>query len=102
MLLVRGINVFPSAVRDVVAGFVPETTGHIQIVLSKPGPLVQPPLRVDVEVADAVAGDRRVDLCRRVGEALKQRLSFTADVRPLDEGVLPRTALKTQYVRVCQ
>jgi phenylacetate-CoA ligase len=100
MLLVRGINLFPSAVRDVVAGFVPETTGHIQIVLAKPGPLVQPPVRIDVEVADAVAPQRRDDLCRRVGEALKQRLSFTADVRPLPEGTLPRTALKTRYVRV--
>jgi phenylacetate-CoA ligase len=97
---VRGINLFPSAVRDVVAGFVPETTGHIQIVLAKPGPLVQPPVRIDVEVADAVAPQRRDDLCRRVGEALKQRLSFTADVRPLPEGTLPRTALKTRYVRV--
>jgi phenylacetate-CoA ligase len=99
MLLVRGINVFPSAVRDVVAGFVPETTGHIQIVLSKPGPLVQPPLRVDVEIANAVASERRDDLCQRVAAALRQRLSFTADVRPLEEGTLPRTALKTQYVR---
>jgi hypothetical protein len=69
-------------------------------VLAKPGPLVQPPVRIDVEVAAAVAGERRHDVCQRVGEALKQRLSFTADVRPLDEGALPRTALKTQYVRV--
>jgi phenylacetate-CoA ligase len=102
MLLVRGINVFPSAVRDVVAGFVPETTGHIQIVLSKPGPLVQPPLRVDVEIANAVPPESRDGLCQRVAAALRQRLSFTADVRPLEEGTLPRTALKTQYVRVCQ
>jgi phenylacetate-CoA ligase len=89
-------------VRDVVAGFVPETTGHIQIVLPAPGPLVQPPLRVDVEIAGSVAAERRDDVCRRVAAALRQRLSFTADVRPLDEGNLPRTALKTQYVRVCQ
>ena len=102
MLLVRGINVFPSAVRDVVAGFVPETTGHIQIVLPKPGPLVQPPLRVDVEIANAVPQEQRDELCQRLAGALRQRLSFTAEVHPLDEGTLPRTALKTQYVRVCQ
>ena len=100
MLLVRGINVFPSAVRDVVARFVPETTGHIQIVLSRPGPLVQPPLRVDVEVADSLTGEARDSLCRRLGSAIRERLSFTADVRPLAEGTLPRTALKTQYVRL--
>jgi phenylacetate-CoA ligase len=100
MLLVRGINVFPSAVRDIVARFVPETTGHIQIVLAKPGPLVQPPLRVDVEIADAVPAEGRDDLCRCIASSLRERLSFTADVRPVAEGTLPRTSLKTQYVRV--
>jgi phenylacetate-CoA ligase len=100
MLLVRGINVFPSAVRDVVARFVPETTGHIQIVLSRPGPLVQPPLPVEVEIADSLPADRREDLCRRLAAALRERLSFTAEVRPVAEGTLPRTSLKTQYVRM--
>ena len=53
MLLVRGINVFPSAVRDVIASFVPETTGHMRIVLDRPGPLVSPPLRVEAEVGSS-------------------------------------------------
>jgi len=100
MLLVRGINVFPSAVRDVVARFVPETTGFIQIVLPRPGPLVQPPLAVEVEVAGTVPAERRDDLCHRLAASLRERLSFTADVRPVAEGALPRTALKTQYVRI--
>jgi phenylacetate-CoA ligase len=100
MLLVRGINVFPSAVRDVVARFVPEVTGFIQIVLARPGPLVQPPLPVEVEIAGSVPPERREDLCRRLGAALRERLSFTAEVRPVAEGTLPRTALKTQYVRI--
>jgi len=100
MLLVRGINVFPSAVRDVVARFVPEVTGFIQIVLSRPGPLVQPPLPVEVEIADSLPADQREDLCRRLGAALRERLSFTAEVRPVAEGTLPRTALKTKYVRI--
>ena len=100
MLLVRGINVFPSAVRDVVARFVPETTGFIQIVLPRPGPLVQPPLPVEVEIADGLPAERRDDLCGRLSAALRERLSFTAEVRPVAEGALPRTALKTQYVRI--
>ncbi|MCZ7526694.1 MAG: AMP-binding protein [Acidimicrobiia bacterium] len=98
MLLVRGINVFPSAVRDVVASFVPETTGHIRIVLEKPGPLVQPPLPVEVEVASAVPAGEREDLSRRVAERIKSRLNFTPQVRLVEEGALPRTSLKTQYI----
>jgi phenylacetate-CoA ligase len=98
MLLVRGINVFPSAVRDVVASFVPRTTGHIRIVLERPGPLVTPPLPVEVEVAAAVPDDARATLAGEVAAALKSRLSFTADVRLIPEGTLPRTSLKTQYI----
>jgi phenylacetate-CoA ligase len=98
MLLVRGINVFPSAVRDVIASFVPETTGHMRIVLDRPGPLVSPPLVVEAEVSGSVAGDARARLREQLGATIRSRLSFTADVRLVDEQSLPRTALKTQYI----
>jgi phenylacetate-CoA ligase len=94
MLLVRGINVFPSAVRDVVASFVPRTTGHMRIVLDKPGPLVSPPLRLEVEAGASGDEALRSDLAATI----KSRLSFTADVVLVDEGAIPRTALKTQYI----
>ncbi len=99
MLLVRGINVFPSAVRDVVASFVPETTGHIRIVLDRPGPLVRPPLPVEVEVAASLPEPNHEDLAERVRQRIKSRLHFTAEVRLIPEGTLPRTSLKTQYIR---
>jgi phenylacetate-CoA ligase len=99
MLLVRGINVFPSAIRDVVASFVPETTGHIRVVLEKPGPIVSPPLPVEVEVADSVPEAARPELAERIADRLRSALTFRAEVRFIPEGTLPRTSLKTQYVR---
>jgi phenylacetate-CoA ligase len=98
MLLVRGVNVFPSAVRDVVAAFVPRTTGHIRIVLERPGPLVTPPLPVEVEVAGGVPADAHAALAGEVAAAIRSRLNFTADIRLIPEGSLPRTSLKTQYI----
>jgi phenylacetate-CoA ligase len=99
MLLVRGINVFPSAVRDVVASFAPDTTGHIRLVLEKPGPLVNPPLPIEVEVADALTEEDRAALVQRVHARIKEQLHFTPHIQPIPEGTLPRTSLKTQYVR---
>lgn len=99
MLIVRGINVFPSAVRDVVCSFVPETTGHIQIVLERPGPMVQPPLPVEVEVANDVPESRHEELAQRITERIRSQLQFTPEVRLIPEGTLPRTSLKTQYFR---
>lgn len=98
MLLVRGINVFPSAVRDVVASFAPVTTGHVRIVLERPGPLVSPPLQVEVEVSASVAADELDELRDRVAATIRSRLNFTPEVRLVEEQSLPRTALKTQYV----
>ena len=37
MLIVRGVNVFPSAVREVVNQFVPQVSGHILITPATPG-----------------------------------------------------------------
>lgn len=99
MLIVRGVNVFPSAVRDVAASFVPLTTGHIQIVLERPGPLVSPPLAVEVEVSDGVPADRQGQVSERLRTALRDRLHVNCDIRLVAAGALPRTATKTQYVR---
>jgi phenylacetate-CoA ligase len=98
MLLVRGVNVFPSAVREVAASFAPRTTGHIRIVLERPGPLVTPPLPVEVEVAAAVPAEAHAALAGQVAERIRSRLHFAADVRLIPEGTLPRTSLKTQYL----
>lgn len=46
MLIVLGVNAFPSAVQDVVAGFAPRTTGQIRILLDEPGPRVTPPIGI--------------------------------------------------------
>lgn len=100
MLLVRGINVFPSAIRDVVAGFGPKTTGHIQVVLDKPGPLVTPPLTVEAECADGMAEADRAALAEQLVDAMRQQLSFKSDVKLVPAGSLPRSTMKTQYIRL--
>src|SRR6202158_6276084 len=52
MLIVLGVNVFPSAVQDVVSSLCPRTTGEMQILLDEPGPGVKPPLKVRAEFGD--------------------------------------------------
>jgi len=99
MLFVRGINVFPSAVRDIVGSFSPRTTGHVRLVLLRPGPLVEPPVPVEVEVADAVPTSEREQLAAEITASIRRSLQFTPDVRLVAEGSLTRTSLKTQFIR---
>ena len=55
MLIVRGVNVFPSAVREVVSGFAPAVSGHILVRPKAPGVKQDPPLPVSVELAKGAA-----------------------------------------------
>lgn len=51
MLLVRGVNVFPNAVRDVIASASPLTTGNIRVLKASAGPAQEPPLTVKIEIS---------------------------------------------------
>jgi phenylacetate-CoA ligase len=86
MLIVLGVNVFPSAVRDVVAEH-PDVTGAVNIVLADPGPKVAPPLRVEVEHAAGAAD--LAELQEELERRIRSRLSVSATVRMVEPGSLP-------------
>ena len=81
-----------------MASFAPKTTGHIRIVLERPGPLVTPPLPVKVEVATEVPETEHPKLTAEIEATIRSRLTFTSRVELVPEGSLTRTALKTQYI----
>jgi phenylacetate-CoA ligase len=57
MLIVRGVNVFPSAIREVVGSFAPAVSGHVLVRPSAPGVKQDPPLPVTVELAQGTEED---------------------------------------------
>jgi phenylacetate-CoA ligase len=97
MLIVLGVNVFPSAVKDVIASFRPQTTGEMLILLDKPGPKVEPPLRIQAEYARG-AGDLE-NLKKKIEGQLRNRLLFHADVEFVPEETLPRYEMKAKLVK---
>lgn len=100
MLLVRGVNVFPSAVQSVVDRFAPQVGGRIQIVLPAPGPRVEPPLRVRVEHAPGVVEPTLATLKQAIETALRADLTVSADIRLVPPGTLTRTETKTRLIVV--
>ncbi len=97
MLIVRGVNVFPSAVKSVVSEFVPRTTGHVEIQLKEPGPGVTPPMAIKVEYG-AEPGDLK-GLKKDLETILRAKLIFQADVDLVPEGTLPRYEYKGKLVK---
>lgn len=97
MLILLGVNVFPSAIKDVVASLGPRTTGEIQVLLDKPGPSVEPPMKIQVEHSKAVTDLSA--LKRDIENLLKEKLVFKADVHLVPEGALPRYEMKAKLIR---
>ncbi|MGO9123561.1 MAG: phenylacetate--CoA ligase family protein [Terriglobales bacterium] len=97
MLIVLGVNVFPSAVRDIVSSFHPRTTGEIQIVLHQPGPKVAPPLNVVAEYGDTCAD--LPALKREIEGKIKATLTVNASLDLVPAGTLPRYEMKGQLIK---
>ena len=86
MLLVKGVNVFPNAVRDVINKTSTLTTGNIRIVKSSPGPVVPPPVLVKVEVKAGLPDQQKQTLARDLDNAIHHQLRFRATFKFIDEG----------------
>ena len=96
MLIVRGVNVFPAAVREVVGGFAPEVSGHILVRPEAPGVKQRPPLPVRVELARGAAADDR--LAQAIREKLRSALVVDTRVELVPWGTLARSEYKSKLV----
>ena len=97
MLIVRGVNVFPSAIREVVGTFAPRVSGNILVRPSAPGPKQEPPLPVAVEVAAGGAGD--AGLARAIREQLRAALVVQTEIELVPFGGLQRSEYKSRLVQ---
>jgi len=97
MLIILGVNIFPSAIKDVVTSLRPRMTGEIQILLEQPGPKVEPPLKIRAEYAEPVSDPGT--LKSEIEQALRQKLVFRAEVELVPEGTLPRFEAKAQLIK---
>src|SRR5687768_17982551 len=96
MLIVRGVNVFPSAVREVVSAFAPEVSGHILVKPQAPGVKQEPPLPVRVELARGATADAA--FAEAIRERLRNVLVVDTRVDLVPWGSLPRSEYKAKLV----
>ena len=96
MLIVSGVNVYPSAIRDVVGTLLPRVTGEILIQLLEPPPSVQPPMKIKMEHGQN-PGDLR-SLKNEIEKLLREKLIFSSDVELVPPGTLPKYEYKAKLV----
>ena len=96
MLIVRGVNVFPSAVREVVSAFAPAVSGNVLVRPQAPGVKQEPPLPVSVELGREGTPDPA--LADAIREKLRTVLVVQAHVDLVAWGTLPRSEYKSKLV----
>jgi phenylacetate-CoA ligase len=96
MLIVRGVNVFPSAVREVVSAFEPEVSGNVLVRPRAQGVKQDPPLPVSVELARGAEGG--TELAEAIRERLRSVLVVQAQVELVPWGTLERSEYKSTLV----
>jgi phenylacetate-CoA ligase len=96
MLIVRGVNVFPSAIREVVSAFAPNVSGHVLVTPRAEGVKQEPPLPVRVELARGAERDDA--LAASIRERLREVLVVQTDVDLVPWGSLERSEYKSTLV----
>jgi phenylacetate-CoA ligase len=94
MLIIRGVNVYPSQVEAVLVGF-PGIAPHYQIILTRDGALDA--MTVEVELALGFAGDRFAK-ADEVTHHIKSLIGVTCKVVVKAEGEVPRSQGKAVRV----
>ncbi len=90
MLIVRGINLFPSAVKQLVSEFRPATNGEMRIRADFDGHSTQKPLNVVVEARNDLSEDDRTRLRDAIETRVRSALNVKVHVELLPEFTLKR------------
>jgi phenylacetate-CoA ligase len=97
MLIVRGVNLFPTAIRSILNEFKPDVGEVFQIRPRALGISQPPPLPVVIELGQGVAAPP-VMLKERVVEKIRSKLFVSTDIRFVPYGQLPRETYKYKLV----
>ena len=98
MLIVRGVNVYPSQLEAVLVGF-PGLSPHYQIVLSRSGALDSVTLEVELAPGAPDDDEARARKAAEVRHHIKSMIGVTCDVSVKRKGQVPRSQGKAVRVK---
>jgi len=96
MLIIHGVNIYPSQVEAVLLGLA-GLAPYYQLVVSQNGPMNA--LRVEVEAETGLDDGAKASKADEIQRRLKSIIGLTCDVAVLDPGAVPRSEGKAVRVR---
>ena len=95
MLIVKGVNVYPSAIKTVIESFEPRVTGEMRVVLDDPPPRVVPPLKLKLEHGQATSKSDLKQLAEDISRATHDKLKIRPIIEWVSPGELEKSTRKT-------
>lgn len=96
MMIIRGVNVYPSQIEAVLVGF-PHIAPHYQLVIQREG--VLDTLGVEVEAEAGLAKTHYAETAGAVRQHIKSLVGVSCDVKVKQPGEVPRSQGKATRVR---
>ena len=90
MIVIRGVNVYPSQVEHTLLG-TPGAAPHFRLVVTREGNLDDMTVQIEPDENYGTSGDDLADLQRRVGEGLRSSLGIGVRIEVAGRGTLPRS-----------
>lgn len=98
MLIIRGVNVFPSQIEEVITQF-DEITAQYQIVLTNEGPLDHVELRIETVPDFPFDEVRRLEVLRRkIASELKSNLQIAVNIKIVEPKSIERSEGKAKRI----
>ncbi|HYL07942.1 MAG TPA: hypothetical protein VEU76_05295, partial [Candidatus Udaeobacter sp.] len=94
MFIVRGVNVYPTAILSIVGDFRPRVTGRARVVREGHSTTIDPPVPVEVEVSERHQSDGQ--LAADIEDAIHTKLLFRAAVTLVPESDFGEAGYKTR------
>jgi phenylacetate-CoA ligase len=98
LLIVKGVKIYPAAVKNLVQELVPLASGAFRIVLDAPPPRVEPPLKMVVERGEGVDDAGAQKLAEELERSMHQRLTVRPSIEIVPPNTLERTNLKEKLI----
>jgi len=100
MLIVKGVNVFPEAIKKEILKFAPKVTGFFRILLDKTGPSVTPPLKIKIEYGPGLDKKDVAALEEQLHKVFKETVRVTPQFIWVAPDSIPRETKKTKLIEI--
>jgi phenylacetate-CoA ligase len=94
MIVVKGLNIYPDSIGNVVLEFSDVVTGEYQIIVAQRQPIEE--ILVRVEHRKGIDENDRKNIRLSIEKRVKEKTGIRTEVELVSEGVLPRTEGKAK------